>query len=84
MKANYTKPLLAVEMFSLTQSTVRDCADSIPKEQLNFNDPDKCVWDLGGNTYVFTANSENCHIDGENMGVGCYNNPSDGNYIFRS
>ena len=83
MKANYTKPLLAVEVFSLTQSTARDCADHIPKDQLNFNEPGKCVWDLGGGMTVFVAGS-NCVIDGANMGMGCYNNPSEGNYVFRS
>ena len=83
MKANYTKPLLAVELFSLTQTVARDCGTSIPKEQLHFSDPHKCVWDLGGGTTVFIAGS-NCVLDGENMGYGCYNNPSEGNYIFRS
>ena len=83
MKANYTKPLLAVEMFSLTQSAARDCADNIPKEQVTMNDITTCVWDLGGGMTVFAANSE-CLLDGENMGFACYNNPSEGNYIFRS
>lgn len=82
MKGNYTKPMLAVELFSFAQSVSRDCGASIPKDQLNFNEPGTCVWDLGG-TYVFTANSI-CHIDGENMGVGCYNNPGEGQYVFRS
>lgn len=83
MKANYTKPMLTVEMFSPTQTGARDCADNIPKDQLNFNDPNKCVWHLGGGTTVFIAGS-NCTIDGSAMGLGCYNNPSEGNYIFRS
>ena len=83
MKGTYTKPLLTVEVFSLAQSTTRDCADNIPKEQLNFNAPGECVWDLGGGMSVFIAGS-NCVIDGSNMGMGCYNNPSEGNYIFRS
>lgn len=83
MKANYSKPLLAIELFSTSQSTARDCAGSIPKEQLNFNDPAKCVWDLGGGMTVFISGT-NCIIDGEGMGYGCYNNPSEGNYIFRS
>jgi len=83
MKNNYTKPLLGVELFSFAQSVTRDCGGSIPKDQLNFSDPSKCVWDLGGGTTVFIAGS-NCIIDGENMGYGCYNNPSEGNYIFRS
>ena len=80
MKADYTKPLLAVEVFSSTQTTARDCADNIP---INMDDPTKCVWDLGGGMTVFVVDV-NCKIDGENMGVGCYNNPSEGNYIFRS
>ena len=83
MKATYKKPLLAVEIFSTSQSTARDCGDSIPKDQLNFNDPGKCVWHLGGNVTVFVPGS-NCTIDGTNMDVGCYNNPSEGNYVFRS
>lgn len=83
MKANYIKPMLSLEMFSLSQSVARDCADSIPKNQLNFNDPGRCVWDLGGGTTVFVAGS-NCVLDGEQMGFACYNNPSEGNYIFRS
>ena len=83
MKANYSKPFLAMEMFSLNQMVARDCADSIPKDQVNFTDPSRCVWDLGGGTTVFIAGS-NCLLDGESMGYGCYNNPSEGQYIFRS
>ena len=83
MKANYTKPMLAVEMFSLTQSSARDCADNIPKEQFTFSDPGKCAWDLGGGFTVFVEEKV-CNINGEQMGYGCYNNPSEGNYIFRS
>ena len=83
MKASYTKPLLAVEIFSHTQSTARDCADIIPKEQLNFSDPGKCVWDLGGDAKVF-VDASGCTINGEKMDVACYNNPSEGNYVFRS
>ena len=83
MKGNYIKPVFAVELFSMTQSVTRDCSDAIPKDQLNFNDPGSCVWDLGGGTTVFIAEA-NCTIDGESMGFSCYNNPSEGNYIFRS
>ena len=83
MKGNYTKPMLAVEFFTASQSVVRDCSDAIPKGQLNFNDPGQCVWDLGGNTKVFVETSK-CTINGEKMDVACYNNPSEGNYVFRS
>ena len=83
MKKNYVKPIFAVELFSATQSAARDCADSIPKEQLTLGDAANCVWDLGGGTTVFVAGS-NCVLDGEGMGIACYNNPGEGNYIFRS
>ena len=83
MKSKYTKPMLAMEMFSLTQTATRDCTDSIPTDQVTLNDPNTCVWNLGGRTTVFVAGS-NCVIDGERMGYACYNNPSEGNYIFRS
>lgn len=83
MKANYTKPLLAVELFSLTQSVTRDCNTTIPPERLNFNDPGRCVWDIGGDESIFIL-GQTCTLDGENMGYGCYNNPAEGNYIFRS
>ena len=83
MKLTYTKPLLGIENFSMLQSTARDCADTIPKDQLTFGDIANCVWDLGGGTTVFVGGST-CTLDGQEMGVGCYNNPGEGNYIFRS
>ena len=83
MKANYSKPLLAIEMFSASQATARDCADSIPTEQVTLNNINTCAWDLGGGTTVFVENVT-CDLDGEAMGFACYNNPSEGNYIFRS
>ena len=79
----YSKPFFAVEMFAMAQVGARDCADSIPKENLTSNDPSTCVWDLGGGETVFVAGSA-CKHDGEQMGFACYNNPSEGNYIFRS
>ena len=82
MKGNYMKPVLTVELFSLTQSVTRDCGGTIPKSQLNYGDPGTCAWDLGGTT-VFTS-KDICDINGEKMGYGCYNNPSEGNYVFRS
>ena len=84
MKANYTKPMLAVEMFSLTQSVTRDCLDSIPNKRLNFNDPYGCGWDAGGGQIFFMDGGKVCTENGEGMNGICYNNPSEGNYIFRS
>lgn len=84
MKANYTKPMLAVEMFSLTQSVTRDCLDSIPDNRVNFNDPYGCGWDVGGGRIFFVEGGNACNTNGEGMNGVCYNNPSEGHYIFRS
>lgn len=83
MKAKYVKPTLCVEMFCLTQSIARDCGDSIPQSQLDFSDPHTCRWNMGGDNTVFIVN-QHCTIDGTKMEYVCYNNPSEGNYIFRS
>lgn len=84
MKAPYTKPLLAIELFSSSQSTAKDCMDSIPKDRVNFNDPNKCGWDVGGGLIFFLEGGTACTMNGEGMTGACYNNPGEGNYIFRS
>ena len=83
MKKLYTKPMFVMETFTVMQSSARDCSDSIPQDQLTLADIATCCWDLGGGTTVFVAGST-CVLDGEQMGFACYNNPSEGNYIFRS
>lgn len=83
MKSKYVKPTLAVEMFSLTQSIARDCGGSIPQSQLTLNDANTCAWALGGGATVFIV-GQACNIDGTTMEYVCYNNPSEGNQIFRS
>ena len=82
MKANYTKPLLAVEMFSLTQSSARDCTDNLPGGYLTTNDIHTCAWSVNGATVFISL--PNCQINGEHMESVCYNNPGEGYYIFRS
>ena len=84
MKANYTKPLLTVEMFSATQPTSRDCMDSIPKDRVNLNDPYGCGWDVGGGMIFFIESGDVCTINGEGMSGACYNNPGEGMYMFKS
>ncbi len=85
MKANYTKPLLVVDIFSVAQSAARDCTSMIvPQQQLNTNDAYTCYWDNGNpNIHIFAAGGV-CNRDGEAMGMGCYNNPSEENFVFRS
>ena len=82
MRENYTKPLLTIEMFSVTQTTARDCSDNISTGMLNHNDAANCGYDFNG-TIVFLT-PEPCELNGEALGFACYNNPSEGNYIFSS
>lgn len=84
MKGNYTKPLLAVEMFSLTQSTARDCTDGVFTDKLTLNDPYSCGLDMGGGLIFFMESGSVCNRNGEGSFGMCYNNPGEGNYIFRS
>lgn len=85
MKKEYKKPLVAVERFSLVYTAARDCWDSIPQESVNLSDH-PCGWEIGGGIVLFSASvtGTKCNMDGELMGMGCYNNPGEGQYIFRS
>ena len=82
MKGPYTKPLLTMEMFTMTQTAARDCADFIPQDRLNWADVENCGGEVNG-TVVFLEPGP-CDVNGEDSGFACYNNPSEGNYIFRS
>lgn len=81
MKGKYTKPMVAIETFSL--GLLRDCNDMGIKDELTTNDPSNCVWDLGSGMNVFVLGLA-CQMDGEELEYGCYNNVSEGSYVFRS
>ena len=87
MKAKYQKPLLAMETFSSTQPTARDCADSVMAAGMATSaDSATCKYDLGGGSTIFTTGvaANACTIEGNDMQVYCYNNPSENYYIFHS
>ena len=85
MKAQYTKPLLAVDLFSATQSAARDCTSTIvPQNRLNTMDAYSCYWDNGNSSIRIFAATGVCNRDGEAMNIGCYNNPTEENFVFRS
>ena len=85
MRKQYKKPLVAVEHFSIVQTTARDCWDSIPQDQVNLSDH-PCGWDFGAGDILFSTSVEGktCSIEGEFSGMVCYNNPGEGQYMFRS
>ena len=85
MRMTYEKPMAAIELFALNQPVARDCNTSIPPENLTLADPGACAYDPGNGFTIFTQTNI-CMIDGSDMEAiyGCYNNPGEGNYIFRS
>lgn len=90
MKKEYKKPLVAVEHFPTVHTSARDCMDNIAQDQLTLGEISNCGWDLGGIVVFVTSDisrAQSCTIDGaifeENLEV-CYNNPGEGQYIFRS
>jgi len=85
MKKQYKKPLIAVERFAIVHTAARDCWNGIPQDQVNLSDH-PCGWDFGMGNILFntTVVDSTCSIDGELSGMVCYNNPSDGQYMFRS
>lgn len=80
MKASYTKPLFDVEIFSTNQSVIKNCAMTV---QFNHTGTETCGWDLGGGSVVF-INTEKCTINGADIEVYCYNNPTDRSQIIQS
>lgn len=85
MKKEYTKPIVVVEHFSIVYTAARDCWDSIPQDQVNLSDH-PCGWDMGPDFILFDTSvvGRTCTVDGEMMGMVCYNNPGEGQLMFRS
>ena len=84
MKNEYMKPMLAIELFSVSQSGARDCADTIiPGTAVNSADPNNCVLLLPDGNILYNLGG-GCTRDGEASQIVCYNNPTEASYIFRS
>lgn len=82
MKEKYMKPLMSLELFSLTQTVAGTCTANIPKDQFNSNDPYGCQM-LWGDMNVFMPNT-GCMLDGNLFDGFCYNNPTEDQIVFRS
>lgn len=78
MKGKYIKPTMAFESTMMTGGLLRDCSDEF-KDKFN----EDGYWELPNGMNIFLLGSA-CQLDGEDMGYGCYNNPGEGQYIFRS
>ena len=83
MKQNYTKPVFAVELFSMAQSAATDCANFPYKDNINSGNINDCGLEFSGIVFFVLGNA--CNEDGDAVGeFGCYNGPGEGNYIFKS
>jgi len=82
VKERYTKPLMALELFSLTQTMAGSCTADIPKDQLTANDIHSCAWDFGG--VLVYLQEPVCMIPGDSIPLICYNNLGDDAVAFRS
>lgn len=84
MKNEYMKPMLAIELFTVSQSGAKDCADTvIPGTEVTTADPGSCGLALPNGKILYTV-GQGCTHDGESSGIVCYNNPNEASYIFRS
>lgn len=94
MKKTYTKPVLHMEDFTLSQSIAHNCGDNIKHMwgQATLKYKSTCGWDtqvdldgVNGNDIIF-VNSGGCKDPiGENDWEGvCYNNPDGGLNVFNS
>ena len=89
MKEKYVKPAMVIEHFTLTNAIARNCADFIQKEYLTHNSiENECAWDIGGGFKVFVqfpiCDYETDIYPSDTGEIMCYNNPSEGAYIFSS
>lgn len=89
MKQVYTKPVLMVETFTLTQTIATKCGaahDSTLGTPTHYS-KSTCGWDMGGNVVIWTTEVSSCVIkeDKDIMINGvCYNNPDGNSSIFGS
>ncbi|MBQ9165623.1 MAG: hypothetical protein IJX71_01650 [Oscillospiraceae bacterium] len=92
MKNKYTKPVLMMEDFTLSQSIAHNCGKALDFNQATLKYKSTCGWDLGtdgefkkGGLDILWTGSPNCSIPtGEEAGVVCYNNPGGGFNVFNS
>ena len=94
MKKVYTKPVLVMDDFTLSQSIAHNCGHMLDHKQATLKYKDSCGWDLGidleykaGGTDILWVSAPACSIptsaNAEGAGV-CYNNPEGGFNIFNS
>jgi len=83
MKSIYTKPVLVMESFVMSQSIAHNCGDNLDFGQALLKSKTTCAWDTGLGDIVF-VNETVCQKVTENVVGACYNNPEGGFNVFNS
>ena len=85
MKAKYTKPVLMMESFTLSQTIAHNCGEGLDWSQATTKYKSTCGWATGfpGDTYFIDGNNV-CNVDGSQLTTICYNNPDGDLAIFNS
>ena len=77
--------MACIERFDIVQTNAgKDCFDEILKEDVNFSDLPRCVWDFGGIILYNKQTNTQCMVEGDDTGYVCYNYPTSDNLMFRS
>lgn len=93
MKKTYTKPVLHMEDFTLSQSIAHNCGKGLDWGQAGLKYKSTCGWKTGADLnfdgvddIVFVNGNTQCSPQiGENDWEGvCYNNPDGGLNVFNS
>ena len=86
MKQTYSKPVLNIEDFKLSQTVAWGCGGEIDYENVNFNSHEYCGYRFDDGT-VYFIDKKVCNdttLGDSILGVVCYNNPEGGYALFRS
>lgn len=85
MKQKYTKPVLVIESFTLSQSIAHNCGKNLDFTQATTKTVETCGWNTGfPNEIVFMVPNNGCNVEDEDFDGVCYNNPSAGINVFNS
>lgn len=85
MKSTYTKPVLVMESFVMSQSIAHNCGDQLNFGQATLKYKSSCGWDTGIDIVFTQSNVCTGEVITENQLTGvCYNNPEGGFNVFNS
>lgn len=83
MKKTYTKPVLNMESFSLSQTIAYGCGNNLDFKYATHRNKYDCKWETGFGEAVFLT-KDTCDIADEDYDGVCYNNPEGGWNAFAS